>query len=110
MRFVKVANDTEEPMTAQEVLEKVANGMVASGRYKDVATAIRALALEQVEAKIAAYREKVHEFEKKYGHTVEEHSPSLLGKASMEDDEEWMEWKGAAVMLQAWQQALREML
>ena len=97
-------------MTAQEVLEKVARGMVAAGRYKDVETAIRALALEQVEGKIATYHEKVQEFEKKYGHTVEEHSQSLQGKASMEDEEEWMEWKGAAVMVEVWQQALMEVL
>ena len=28
----------------------------------------------------------------------------------MQDEEEWMEWKGAAVMLEAWQRALQELL
>ena len=97
-------------MTAQEVLENVARGMVAAGRYKDVQTAIRALALEQIERKIDAYSEQVQVFEKKYGHTLEGHNRSLQGQASMEDEEEWMEWKGAAVMLAAWEQTLREVL
>lgn len=97
-------------MTAQEVLEKVARGMVAAGRYIDVQTAIRALALEQIERKIATYYEQVQAFEKKYGDTLEGHNRSLQGQASMEDEEEWMEWKGAAVMLAAWEQTLREVL
>lgn len=97
-------------MTAQDVLEKVAKGMVAAGLYKDVKTAIRALALEQVERKVAAYREKVQGFERKYSHGLEEHSRFLEGKASMEEEEEWMEWKGAVVMLEAWQRALQEVL
>lgn len=95
-------------MTAQQVLEKVAKGMVEVGLYKDVEAAIRALALEQIERKIAAYRERVQEFERKYGHSLEEHSRLLEGKASMEEEEEWMEWKGAVVMLEAWQKALQE--
>ena len=79
--------------------------MVAAGLYKDVATAIRALALEQVERKVAAYREQVQAFERKYCHSLEEHSRIFEGQASMEEEDEWMEWKGAAVMLEAWQRA-----
>jgi len=97
-------------MTSQDILERVAKGMVAVGAYKDVRTAIQALAVEQVERKVAAYRKQVQEFERKYNHTLEEHSRLLEGKAAMQDEEEWMEWKGAAVMLEAWQRALQELL
>jgi len=97
-------------MTAQDVLETVAKSMVAAGLYKDVGTAIKALAVEQVERKIVSYREQVQEFARKYNHSLEEHSRLLEGKASMEEEEGWMEWKGAAVMLEAWQKALQEVL
>ena len=97
-------------MNAQDVLQQVAQGMVVAGLYKDVGTAIRALAVEQVERKIAAYRAQVQEFERQYGHSLEAHSRLLEGKASMEEEEEWMEWKGATVMLEAWQRALQEVL
>ena len=97
-------------MNSQEVLEKVAKGMVATGAYKDVKTAIKGLALEQVEKKIVAYQRQVQEFERKYCHDLEEHGRFLEGKATLEEEEEWMEWKGAAVMLKAWQQALQELL
>jgi hypothetical protein len=53
--------------------------MVAAGLYKDVATAIRALAPEQVEHKSALYREQGQAFEKKYCHSLEEHSRLLEG-------------------------------
>jgi ribulose kinase len=97
-------------MTSQEILEKVAQGMVATGVYKDVKTAIQALAVEQIERKIAAYKKQVRRFEKKYNRSLEEHNRALEGKAAVEDEEEWMEWKGAVVMLDAWQRALRELL
>lgn len=97
-------------MNSQDVLETVAKGMVTAGLYKDIGAAIRALAVEQVERKIAASREQIQEFERKYHHSLEEHSRLLEGKASMEEEEEWMEWKGAAVMLEAWQKALQEVL
>ena len=97
-------------MTSQDVLEKVAKGMVATGVYKDVKTAIKALAVEQAERKIAGYQKQVQGFERKYNHSLEAHGRLLEGKASMEEEEEWMEWKGAAVMLEAWRKALQELL
>ncbi len=65
--------------------------------------------MEQIERKIAAYRKQVQEFERKYNHSLEEHSRLLEGKATMQEEEEWMEWKGATVMLEAWQRALQEL-
>lgn len=97
-------------MTSQEVLEQVAKGLVATGLYKDVDAALRALAMEQIERKIASYQEQVQEFARKYHHSLEEHSRLLEGKASMAEEEEWMEWKGAHTMLEAWQRALQEVL
>ncbi|SRR5712692_2092676 len=97
-------------MTSHEVLESVARGMVAAGLYKDEEAALRALAIEQIERKVTAYREQMQTFERKYHHSLDEHSRLLEGKASTEEEEEWMEWKGVAVMLEAWQNALQEVL
>ena len=97
-------------MTSHEVLESVAKSMVAAGLYKDQEAAIRAMAIEQIERKIAAYHQQVQKFERKHHHSLEEHTRILEGQASMEEEEEWMEWKGVAVMLKAWQKALQEVL
>jgi len=97
-------------MSPQEVLETVARGMVAAGLYKDIAAAVRAMALEQIERKIATYRAQVEGFEKQYHHSLETHSGLLVGRASMAEEEDWMEWKGAVVMLEAWRRALQEVL
>lgn len=88
-------------------LESVAKSLVTTGLYREEETAIRAMAVEQ---KIAAYREQMQTFEEKHHHYLDEHSRFLEGKASMEEEDEWMEWKGAAVMLEAWQRALQEAL
>jgi len=95
-------------MTSHDVLESVAKSMVAVGLYKDEDAAIQALAPEQLEKKISAYREEVQAFERKYNHSLDEHSHLLEGKASMEEEDEGLEWKGAAVMLEAWQNALQK--
>ena len=98
------------PMRTEEVLETMARSMVAAGLYKDIAAALRAMALEQIERKIATYRAQVEAFEQKYQHSLETHSGLLVGRASMAEEEEWMEWKGAVVMLEAWRRALQEVL
>ena len=97
-------------MTSHEVLESVARGMVAAGVYKNEEAAIKALAIEQIERKITAYREQVQTFERKYQHTLDEHSRVLQGKATMDEEDKWMDWKSAVVMLDAWQKALQEVL
>ncbi len=35
---------------------------------------------------------------------------TLNVKATIEEEDEWMEWKGATVMLESWRQALQEVL
>ena len=52
----------------------------------------------------------VFRFERKYNRRLDEHNRVLEGKATIQEEEEWMEWKGAVVMLDAWQRALRELL
>jgi hypothetical protein len=97
-------------MSPQEVLETMARGMVTAGLYKDISAAIKAMALEQIERKIVTYRAQVEGFEKHYHRNLETQSALLEGHASMEEEEAWMEWKGAVVMLEAWQRALQEVL
>jgi hypothetical protein len=84
--------------------------MVAAGVYKDEEAAIKAMAIEQIERKITAYRQQVQTFERKYQQTLDEHSRGLQGKATMEEEDEWLDWKSAVVMLEAWQKALQEVL
>ena len=97
-------------MTSHEVLASIAKGLVVAGLYKDEESALQALAIEHIERKIATHREQVQAFEQKYHHNLDEHTQLLAGKASMEEEDEWMEWKGVTVMLEAWQKALQEVL
>ncbi len=97
-------------MTSQEVLESVAKSLVTTGVYKNEEAAIKALAIEQIERKILTYQSQVQQFEQRYQHTLEKHTRALEGKASMEEEDEWMVWKGVEVMLDAWQKALQDVL
>ena len=97
-------------MTSQAVLESIVNSLVTAGIYKNEEAAIRALAVELIERKISTYQDQVQTFEKRYQHTLDQHTAMLKETASMQQEDEWMEWKGAAVMLEAWQQALQDVL
>ena len=97
-------------MDAHQALESIAKEMVTTGLYKDEGAAVRALAVDQIERKIATYQRQVETFEKQYGCDLDSHSRALEGQACMEEEDEWMDWKGAVVMLEAWQKALQEVL
>ncbi len=95
-------------MTSQAVLASIANSLVTAGLYKSEEAALRGVAVELIERKILTYQGQVQTFEERYQHTLEQHTEVLKEAASMQAEDEWMEWKGAAVMLEAWQQALRD--
>ena len=97
-------------MTSQAVLASIANSLVTAGLYKNEEAALRALAVELIKRKISTYQEQVQTFKERYRHTLDKHTEVLKETASMQEEDEWMEWKGAAVMLESWQQALRGVL
>ena len=97
-------------MTSQAVLESIANSLVTAGIYKNEEAALRALAIELIERKISTYRDQVQTFEEGYQHTLDQHTEVLKETASTQEEDGWMEWKGAEVMPEAWQQALQHVL
>ena len=88
-------------MASQAVLASIANSLVTAGIYKNEEAALKALAIELIEREISTYQEQVQTFEERYRHTLDQHTEVLKETASMQEEDEWMEWKGAAVMLEA---------
>ncbi len=93
----------EQP--AVKTLETIANTLVGLGRYPSQTDAIRAIALEQINRKIASYERRVKNFERKHHARFETFTKRLQSRATIRQEDEWMEWEAAIEMLDEWRNA-----
>ena len=61
--------------------------------------------MEQIERKIALYERRVKRFEKKHRINFEAYTKRLKNRATIREEDEWMEWESAIDMLAAWRKA-----
>jgi Arc/MetJ-type ribon-helix-helix transcriptional regulator len=93
----------EQP--AVRTLETIANTLVGLGRYSSQTDAIRAIALEQINRKIAFYERRVKNFERKHRVSFEIFTKRLQRRATIPQEDEWMDWEAARDLLAEWQNA-----
>jgi Arc/MetJ-type ribon-helix-helix transcriptional regulator len=93
----------EQP--AIRTLETIANTLVGMGRYESQSDAIRAIALQQVDRKIALYARRVKQLEKKYRTSFEGFGKRLRQRATPRQEDVWMEWEATLDMLEEWRNA-----
>jgi hypothetical protein len=62
-----------------------------------------------IDQQIALYEERVKAFEVKHEMTFEEYTRHLRGKASIAEEDEWMDWEEALVFLRKWEKIRRPM-
>ena len=65
------------------------------------------LKLELAHRKRTEYNKVISCFEKKYQKDFGDFSKSLTNCAAVEEEDDWMEWKGAIEMLKGWDEAYR---
>ena len=90
---------------AIRTLEAIANSLVSTGRYRTQTDAIRAMALDQIDRKIASYERRVKQFQKKHRVGFEAYTRKIKRHATMQQEDEWMEWEAALDMLDEWRTA-----
>ena len=95
----------EQP--AMKVLKVIASTLVGTGHYGTQAEAIRAIALDQVNRKISTYDRRVKQFERKHHTSFEAFGKHLQNRATVRQEDEWMEWEAAIAMREAWRKAKR---
>lgn len=83
--------------------------MVLAEEYPTVEDALHGMALAQVRRKIAAYRRRIREFERKYSTDFEAFSSHLLGRATPSEEDDWLEWRSALEMLDDWQRTFEKL-
>lgn len=77
--------------------------LVQRGMYGSQEEALKGLVLRYVQEQIIEAEQEIARFQKKYGMSFEEWSDSLVSKATIEEEDDWMEWESARDMLESWQ-------
>lgn len=95
----------EQP--AVKTLEAIVDSLVRTGHYETQADALRAIAMEQIKRKISSYERRIKRFERKHRTNFEAYTRRLRNRATVTQEDEWMEWESAVDMLEAWRRAGR---
>ncbi|MCF6147088.1 MAG: hypothetical protein E3K37_00340 [Candidatus Kuenenia sp.] len=97
-------------MKTEKILTSLIKPLVLSGAYKDEAAALKDIVITQIERKIKSYDRTINTFQKKYEKDFDVFSKDLKNKATLELEDDWMEWNGAIEMKKAWNDALKEVI
>ena len=97
-------------MIVQQTLHNITYPLVQTGIYKDEESALLNLVIELIEKKLNDYRMVIQTLEDKYQQNFEQFTQAIQHKATFEDEEDWMEWKGAVEMQNAWNEAKQQLL
>lgn len=97
-------------MSAEHILHNITYPLVQTRIYKDEETALLNLVCELIEQKLHDYRVVIQTLEHKHQQNFEQFTQSVKQKATYEDEEDWMEWKGAVEMTSAWNAAKQQLL
>jgi hypothetical protein len=96
-------------MQAADVLTTIAESLVATKKYKNLNEALYALAIAEVDRKIAKYRRRISRLRKKHDMTFDEFTAHLRGRANIEQEDDWLEWEAALDMLSDWEATKKEL-
>ena len=78
--------------------------LVVTQEYKDLDETLYALAIAEVDRKIAKYRHRINHLRKKHDMSFDEFTAHLCGRANIEqEDEPTLEWEAALDMLSDWE-------
>ncbi|MCP4217730.1 MAG: hypothetical protein GY765_24025 [bacterium] len=90
-----------------ETFKNLVKPLVMAGIYKDSTSALKAVIIDYIERKRMEYDTVIDSFRQKYQNNFEEFSRDIVDTASIENEDDWMEWKGALEIRRSWDEAYR---
>lgn len=94
----------------EETISIIISPLIKSGVYKNEEVALKDIIANHIENKINNYEKIIQRVENKYGMNFEDLTNELKNQADFEQEEDWMDIKGAIVMKEAWEKARKEMI
>ena len=98
----------QEATPILEYADRIFAPLVREGIFKSYDELLKSLLLDYIDRQIALFEGQARAFEAKHGMTFEEYTRSLRGKASIVDEDEWMDWEEALVFLRKWKKIKRQ--
>ena len=91
------------------ILNKVANSLVAAKHFATVEDALWDMAISTVRGRVQYYRRRIKKMENKYGTDFDKFTARLKGKATPQQEDDWLAWKSARSMLTDWQKTYQDL-
>ena len=92
------------PNTFSDVIPVLTEPFVKTGICASQEQALKHVILDYVERQIAWAESELRRYEQKHQKGFAAWSKSLVGRATVEDEDEWMEWEATTDMLEGWHQ------
>jgi hypothetical protein len=90
--------------TIAQAIPILTEPFVRTGLYASPEQALKHIILDYLDRQIAWAEAELRRYEQKYQKTFTEWSASLSGRATISDEDDWMEWEATLDMLDGWQQ------
>lgn len=92
-----------------DTLNLMARSLVVQRRYATEDEALRDFALSAIRNKIAHYQRRIKALQRKYGVDFDAFSVRLQGRATPNEEDDWLAWRSARRMQADWHQVYREL-
>ena len=99
---------TQEGTPILKYADRLFTPLVREGIFKSYDELLKSLLLDYIERQIALFEEQARAFEVKHGVTFEEYTRNLRGRASIAEEDEWMDWEEALAFLRKWKKIKRQ--
>lgn len=91
-------------LTLPQTIPLLTEPLVRAGFYPTPEQALKHIVLDFVDRRITWAQAKIRRLEKKHGQSFGDYTQTLSGRASIADEDEWMEWESLIDMLAGWRQ------
>lgn len=97
-------------MLAQTTISNLLRPLVILGLYKNEEAALKDVIANYMKRKIEDYNGVIKKMEDRHGKNFSSFTKEIKNKASMEIEDDWMEWKAAISMMDSWKKAFKGLL
>jgi len=102
-----MASETVSSDFARKI-EDIAKPFVESGVYDSEEKFLKDVVEAIVRSKTRTYKETIKKFHDRYKMTFSEFTKKIENRATIKQENDWMEWESAVNMLKAWKKAAKE--
>ena len=89
-------------MEAEKIIQNITKPFIMAGLYKDEKSVLTDIVLDYITRKIKQYDKTIRALKKKYKGDFNEFTLAIKNKATLDQEDDWMDWKSAIEMRRSW--------